>query len=457
MPIPKGTRDFGPSQTLKRKYILNTITQVFESYGFLPLETPAMENLETLTGKYGEEGDQLIFKILNNGDFLKDVDQKIIDNRELAKLSSAITGKALRYDLTVPFARFVSEHRHEITFPFRRYQIQNVWRADRPQRGRYREFLQCDADIIGTNSLVSEIELIKIFDTVFNRLNLQVVIKINNRKVLSGFAKAIQAEDKFTDLTIAIDKMDKVGLEGVEKELIQRGFEQNSIQAILQFLSLKELSYQEFKTQCEKYLEEEEFKLGIEELDAVFNTITSSGLSESSVLEFDPTLARGLNYYTGAIFEVKCNEGSLTSSICGGGRYDNLTGIFGLPGVSGVGISFGADRIYDILLELNKFPVSNDRSTRVLLVNFSGLGQSEFMENFQLLESLRKADIPSEIYPDSAKLKKQFEYADKKGIPFVAVMGGNEITEGVVNMKNMQTGEQEKVKLPQVIEWLKAR
>ncbi|MBX7181562.1 MAG: histidine--tRNA ligase [Bacteroidia bacterium] len=457
MPIPKGTRDFGPSQTLKRKYILNTITQVFESYGFLPLETPAMENLETLTGKYGEEGDQLIFKILNNGDFLKDVDQKIIDNRELAKLSSAITGKALRYDLTVPFARFVSEHRHEITFPFRRYQIQNVWRADRPQRGRYREFLQCDADIIGTNSLVSEIELIKIFDTVFNRLNLQVVIKINNRKVLSGFAKAIQAEDKFTDLTIAIDKMDKVGLEGVEKELIQRGFEQNSIQAILQFLSLKELSYQEFKTQCEKYLEEEEFKLGIEELDAVFNTITSSGLSESSVLEFDPTLARGLNYYTGAIFEVKCNEGSLTSSICGGGRYDNLTGIFGLPGVSGVGISFGADRIYDILLELNKFPESNDRSTRVLLVNFSGLGQSEFMENFQLLESLRKADIPSEIYPDSAKLKKQFEYADKKGIPFVAVMGGNEITEGVVNMKNMQTGEQEKVKLPQVIDWLKAR
>ena len=451
MPIPKGTRDFGPSQTLKRKYIIETITRVFEAYGFMPLETPSMENLETLTGKYGEEGDQLIFKILNNGNYLEKVDAEILALKDSSKLSKHITEKALRYDLTVPFARFVAEHRHEITFPFRRYQIQNVWRADRPQKGRYREFLQCDADIIGTNSLVSEIELVKIFDAVFSRLDLKVVVKINNRKVLSGLAKTLKIEDKFFDLTIAIDKMDKVGLEGVEKELMAREFQAETISAILSFLSLKDLDFETFTSHCAHYLNEEEFKAGIEELSAIFKAIKLSPLGEKTQLEFDPTLARGLNYYTGAIFEVKCNEGSLTSSICGGGRYDNLTGIFGLPGVSGVGISFGADRIFDILLELNKFPEQSSRSTQVLIVNFSGLGQEEFHHNFLLLETLRKAGIASEIYPEAAKMKKQFEYADKKAIPYVLVMGTNELAEKVVSLKDMRNGSQEKVKLTELI------
>jgi histidyl-tRNA synthetase len=456
MPIPKGTRDFGPSQTLKRKYILDSITQVFENYGFLPLETPAMENLETLTGKYGEEGDQLIFKILNNGNYLEKVETEVLASKNISKLTRQITEKALRYDLTVPFARFVAEHRHEITFPFRRYQIQNVWRADRPQKGRYREFLQCDADIIGSYSLVSEIELVKIFDAVFTRLDLNVVVKINNRKVLSGLAKALNIEEKFFDLTIAIDKMDKVGLEGVEKELIAREFQTETIAAILAFLSLKELDFETFTSKCADYLKEEEFKLGIEELSLVFQAIKESPLSAKTRLEFDPTLARGLNYYTGAIFEVKCNEGTLTSSICGGGRYDNLTGIFGLPGVSGVGISFGADRIYDILLELNKFPEQSGRSTQVLIVNFSGLGHMEFSRNFQLLETLRQAGIASEIYPETAKMKKQFEYADKKAIPFVLVMGTNEIAENVVSLKDMRSGTQEKVEIAQLVNRLNA-
>lgn len=456
MPIPKGTRDFGPSQTLKRKYILDSITQVFENYGFLPLETPAMENLETLTGKYGEEGDQLIFKILNNGNYLEKVDTDVLASKNIAKLTRQITEKALRYDLTVPFARFVAEHRHEITFPFRRYQIQNVWRADRPQKGRYREFLQCDADIIGSNSLVSEIELVKIFDAVFARLDLNVVVKINNRKVLSGLAKALKIEEKFFDLTIAIDKMDKVGLEGVEKELIAREFQTETISAILAFLSLKDLDFETFTAKCTAYLNEEEFKLGMEELSVIFQAIKDSPLGMKTKLEFDPTLARGLNYYTGAIFEVKCNEGTLTSSICGGGRYDNLTGIFGLPGVSGVGISFGADRIYDILLELNKFPEQSGRSTQVLIVNFSGLGHMEFSRNFHLLETLRQAGIASEIYPEAAKLKKQFEYADKKAIPYVLVMGTNEIVEGVVSLKDMRSGTQEKVEIAQLVNKLNA-
>ncbi len=451
MPIPKGTRDFGPTETLRRQYILDTITSVFKAFAFLPIETPAMENLETLTGKYGEEGDQLIFKILNNGDYLKEVKDEALNNRDLSAITRKITEKALRYDLTVPFARFVAEHRHEITFPFRRYQIQNVWRADRPQKGRYREFTQCDADIIGTNSLVSEIELIQIFDQVFSKLGLKVVIKINNRKILTGLAESIGRLDKFNDLTIAIDKLDKVGLDGVTKELNTRGFSETEIVAVSKFLSNKDAGLETLLLENPELLNSADFNLGKAELDTIFKAFNPQSLSGFTALEFDPTLARGLNYYTGAIFEVKANEGSLTSSICGGGRYDNLTGIFGLQGVSGVGISFGADRIYDVLQELNKFPNTSNQSTQALIINFAGLGTPEFADNFKLLSSLREAGIPAEIYPDASKLRKQFEYADKKQIPFVVIMGADEIAEGKVTLKNMKTSEQEKLDIQSLI------
>lgn len=433
--IPKGTRDFSPLEMARREYIFSVIRDVFKLYGFQPLETPSMENLSTLTGKYGEEGDQLIFKILNSGNFLEGVDQSFFT--EPKKLAPKIAEKALRYDLTVPFARYVVMNQHAITFPFRRYQIQPVWRADRPQKGRYREFYQCDADVIGSTSLLNEVELTRIFDNVFSQLNLPAVIKINNRKVLAAIAEVIGMKDNFIGFTVAIDKLDKIGTDGVLKELSEKGFDEESLKKITPLLS--------FKGETEEKLSMLERVIGSTEagrkgIDEIKFILERTGTLKSAELELDITLARGLNYYTGTIFEVKANAGTLTSSICGGGRYDDLTGIFGLPGISGVGISFGADRIYDVLLELGLFPEDLASSTKVLFVNF---GPKEEAYCFDLVTRLREAGVPSEIYPETgAKMKKQMSYADSKNIPYVALVGSNEIAENKITLKNMKSGEQ---------------
>ena len=424
--IPKGTRDFGPVEMLRRKYIFSTIEKVFQKYGYLPLETPAMENLETLTGKYGEEGDRLIFKVLKRGAELE---------RALEDRSKGFADGALRYDLTVPFARYVVQNQNELAFPFKRYQIQPVWRADRPQKGRYREFYQCDADVIGSTSLLSEVELVQLFDDVFTQLGLKVVVKINDRKVLSGIAEVCGQPEKVVDIVTAIDKLDKIGREKVEDEMRAKGVSDDAIKGIAPLFELKG-TWSAQRPVLEKWLASSSLaQQGLKDLSFTFDAV---GSLKSAVLEFDPTLARGLDYYTGAIFEVKAAEGTLQSSICGGGRYDDLTGVFGLKGMSGVGISFGADRIYDVLLETNKFPAELGGSTKLLFANFGG---KEALHCLQLLRAVREAGIAAELYPDQVKLPKQFTYAEKKGIPYVAIVGETEMKEGLVTLKKMGANE----------------
>jgi histidyl-tRNA synthetase len=446
--IPKGTRDFSPQEMVRRNYIFDTIKKVFQRYGYLPIETPAMENLSTLMGKYGEEGDKLIFKILNSGDFKEGVDVSL----DAKQLVNKISEKALKYDLTVPFARYVVQHQHEITFPFKRYQIQPVWRADRPQKGRYREFYQCDADVIGSNSLVNEVELTQMIDDVFTTLKVPVLIKINNRKILSGIAEVIGEKEKIVTITVAIDKLDKIGADAVNKELTENGVSEKAIEKLQPLIEFKGTTLE--KTNFLKTLlaTSKIGMKGIEEVEYIFKTVDMLQLN-SATTELDITLARGLNYYTGAIFEVKANVGTLTSSICGGGRYDDLTGIFGLPNMSGVGISFGADRIYDVLNELNLYPESVSSSTQLLFVTF---GEKEHEFCLPILARARKAGINSEVYPDaSAKMKKQMSYADDKKIPFVVIIGGDEMQSGQLTLKNMESGEQEKLSIENIINKLK--
>lgn len=446
--IPKGTRDFSPQEMVRRNYIFDTIKKVFQRYGYLPIETPAMENLSTLMGKYGEEGDKLIFKILNSGDFKEGVDVSL-DSKQLV---NKISEKALKYDLTVPFARYVVQHQHEITFPFKRYQIQPVWRADRPQKGRYREFYQCDADVIGSNSLINEVELTQMIDDVFTTLKVPVLIKINNRKILSGIAEVIGEKEKIVTITVAIDKLDKIGADGVNKELIENGVSEKAIEKLQPLIQFKGTTLEKVNFLKTLLASSVIGMKGIEEVEYIFKTVDKLKLN-SATTELDITLARGLNYYTGAIFEVKANVGTLTSSICGGGRYDDLTGIFGLPNMSGVGISFGADRIYDVLNELNLYPESVSSSTQLLFVTF-GENEQEFC--LPLLADARKAGINAEVYPDaSAKMKKQMSYADDKKIPFVVIVGGDEMQSGQLTLKNMESGEQEKLSIENIINKLK--
>ncbi len=447
--IPKGTRDFTPLVTARRNYIFDTIRSVFRIYGFQPIETPAMENLSTLMGKYGEEGDKLLFKVLNSGDFLKEVERNTLGDIETNKLATKISEKGLRYDLTVPFARFVVMYRNEITFPFRRYQIQPVWRADKPQKGRYREFYQCDADMIGSDSLVNEAELLLMTQEVFNRLGLSITIKLNNRKILAGIAAHIGHPDKLTDITTAIDKLDKIGRENVEKELNGRGLDVAAIAALSPVFDLQGSNHEKISGLKQLLCESEIGLKGIEELENVLNLAEQAGLN--CPVEFDLTLARGLNYYTGAIIEVKSNEAAI-GSISGGGRYDNLTGIFGLDGVSGVGISFGADRIYDVLEQTERFPESLGSLTTVLLTNF---GDKEQSFAFSLLQKLRNAGISAELYPDQSKLKKQMTYANANRIPFVVLIGEDELLSGMLTLKDMTAGTQEKVTSQGLVERLK--
>ncbi|TND09303.1 MAG: histidyl-tRNA synthetase [Bacteroidetes bacterium] len=463
--IPKGTRDFSPQEMVRRNYIFDTIRSVYKKYGYLPIETPAMENTETLMGKYGEEGDRLIFRILNSANYLSDFknDEEIIaaKNAGFGAFTNKISEKALRYDLTVPFARYVVMNQNEITFPFKRYQIQPVWRADRPQKGRYREFYQCDADVIGSNSLLNEVELVQIIDEVFAVLKVSVEIKINNRKILAGIAEYVNEKDRFMDIVIAIDKYEKIG-DKIYSELKEKGFSDEVVSKLQKFMSLavevQEL-YKEGKGKSALIKLMDVFesvpigKKGVEEIYQIFSYLSQIYIDkdpkEIPNLILDMSLARGLNYYTGAIFEVKALAGSLKSSICGGGRYDDLTGIFGLPNLSGVGISFGADRIYDVLNELNLYPEEVSASTKLLFVTFSEADQEYCLS---ILQQVRKAGIAAELYPDAVKMQKQMKYADAKGIPFVAIVGENERKENVVMLKNMKTGEQEKVAITGLIE-----
>ena len=434
--IPKGTRDFSPVEMAKRNYIFDTIREVYALYGFQQIETPAMENLSTLMGKYGEEGDKLLFKIQNSGDYFKGLTDEELLSRNAAKLASKFCEKGLRYDLTVPFARYVVMHREELALPFKRYQIQPVWRADRPQKGRYREFYQCDADVVGSDSLLNEVELMQIVDTVFTRFGIRVCIKINNRKILSGIAEIIGEADKIVDITVAIDKLDKIGLENVNAELASKGISQEAIDKLQPIILLSGTNAEKLMTLKEVLAASEIGLKGVEESEFILNTLQTLGLKNE--VELDLTLARGLNYYTGAIFEVKALDVQI-GSITGGGRYDNLTGIFGMPGISGVGISFGADRIFDVLNQLDLYPKEAVTGTRVLFVNF---GDAEMAYSLPLLARLRAAGISAEIYPDNAKMKKQMAYANAKAVPFVAIVGENEMAEGKVMLKNMITGEQ---------------
>ena len=445
--IPKGTRDFSPVEMERRNYIFNTIKEVFYRYGFKQIETPSMENLSTLLGKYGEEGDKLLFKVLNSGDFLKDISDDEFAEKNLNKLSTKICEKGLRYDLTVPFARFVVQHREEITLPFRRFQIQPVWRADRPQKGRYREFYQCDADIVGSNSLINEVELIEILDEVFEKLKISVAIKINNRKILAGIAELIGQADKITDITVAIDKLDKIGLENVNNELLAKEISQKSIE-LLQPILLLQGTNSEKLTKLKDILKNSEIGLkGVEEIEKVFGYCDERLLSN---LELDLTLARGLNYYTGAILEVKSLDVQI-GSVSGGGRYDNLTGVFGLQGISGVGVSFGADRIYDVLDALNLFPNQSLSGTKLLFATFDENG---FNYALTILRQVRKNGISAEIYPETAKIKKQMQYANDNNIPFVAIIGDEEVKNQSVTLKNMTTGEQKLIKKEEICSFL---
>jgi histidyl-tRNA synthetase len=447
--IPKGTRDFSTEEMLKREYIFETIKQVFRLYGYQPIETPAMENLSTLTGKYGEEGDKLLFRILNSGDFLASVSDEDLQKHEVSRISSRICEKGLRYDLTVPFARYVVQHRDEIIFPFKRYQIQPVWRADRPQKGRYREFFQCDVDVIGSDSILNEYELIKIVDQIFQNLNLAVVVKVNNRKVLAGIAGFIGEEERITDITVAIDKLDKIGIEAVNTELSGKGLSEKAIEALQPVLQLNGDTYTKLDKLSKLLSQSETAMNGITELRKLFSYIESTPLK--CTVELDLTLARGLNYYTGAIIEVKSKDVSI-GSICGGGRYDNLTGVFGMEGVSGVGISFGADRIYDVLNQLNLFENVKVSSTEVLIVNF---GAAETQYALKIIDYLRKMNVRSELYPDAVKLKKQMSYADAKKIPFIIIAGEDEITNNSITIKNMSSGEQKKISLDELSQFVK--
>lgn len=443
--IPKGTRDFTPEETAKRNYIFDTIKEVYRLYGFHQIETPAMENLSTLMGKYGEEGDKLLFKILNSGHFLGDMSVEDVHEGNSAKTANKISEKGLRYDLTVPFARYVVMHRNDIIFPFKRYQIQPVWRADRPQKGRYREFFQCDADIVGSDSLLNEVELIQIIDRVFSQFGIRVSVKLNNRKILSGIAEIIGEADKITDITVAIDKLDKIGTEKVNEELASKGISQKAIEKLQPILLLSGTTREKLAKLKEVLASSTIGLKGVEELEYIFDK--ADLLSLENELTLDLTLARGLNYYTGAIIEVKALDVEI-GSITGGGRYDNLTGIFGLPGVSGVGISFGADRIYDVLNQLNLFPKDFVHTTDLLFVNF---GETEAAYLLPLMQQLRSGGIRCELYPDAAKMKKQMSYADSNHIPSVAIVGENEIKEGKITLKNMETGEQKAVTLQEII------
>jgi histidyl-tRNA synthetase len=443
--IPKGTRDFSPAEMVKRNYIFDTIKEVFRLYGFQPIETPAMENLSTLMGKYGEEGDKLLFKILNSGDFISNVSDELLTEKNSNKLTSKISEKGLRYDLTVPTARFVVQYQNEITFPFKRYQIQPVWRADRPQKGRYREFYQCDVDVIGSNSLLNEVELVQIINDVFTRLKIATVVKINNRKILSGIAEVIGENSRITDITVAIDKLDKIGLEKVNAELAEKGVSSEAIEKLQPILALKG-STSEKIAQLEQILLNSEIGLkGIAEIKKLFGYLDNLQLNTG--VELDLTLARGLNYYTGAIFEVKAHDFEI-GSICGGGRYDDLTGIFGLPNVSGVGVSFGAERIYDVLLQANLFPQHSSETTKVMFVNF---GEKEETYCLPVLGDLRKRGVNAEIFPDLAKMQKQMTYANKKDIPFVVLAGESEMLAQKFTLKNMETGEQKSVSAEELI------
>ena len=447
--IPKGTRDFGPEEMIKRTYIFDTIKSVFCTCGFQPLETPAMENLSTLLGKYGDEGDKLLFKILNSGDFLSGIPSEETGQGNSNALSTKICEKGLRYDLTVPFARYVVQHQNEISFPFKRYQIQPVWRADRPQKGRYREFYQCDVDVIGSRSLINEVELIEIVEKVFAKLGIAVTLKMNNRKILYGIAETIGHADKMMDITIAIDKLEKIGIEAVNAQLRENGISEAAVQALQPILSLSGSNRDKLK-QLRGVIGASETGLkGIEEMETIFDY--SEALGTSLEIELDLSLARGLNYYTGAIFEVKSKDFAI-GSICGGGRYDDLTGIFGMPNMSGVGISFGADRIYDVMTGLDLFPPEASGTTKVLLLNFGG---EEERAALKLTKSLREADIACEIYPENAKMKKQMEYANRRGVPYVAILGSDELAAGTVTVKNMGSGEQQSIAQAELINLLK--
>ena len=454
--IPKGTRDFSPLEMSRRNYIFDTIKAVFSLYGFQQIETPAMENLSTLMGKYGEEGDKLLFKILNSGDWKSAISHDALDNSTLGSLTTKVSEKGLRYDLTVPFARFVVQHREEIQFPFKRYQIQPVWRADRPQKGRYREFYQCDVDVVGTNSLLSEVELIQIVEEVYRRLGIRVSLHINNRKILAGIAEVIGQPERIIDITVAIDKLDKIGIDNVNKELLDKGLPQEAVEALQPILNLSGTNTEKLD-QLEQVLASSEMGLkGIEELRTIF-ALYAASTQDGNLATYEPSglqveldlcLARGLNYYTGAIFEVKALDVQI-GSITGGGRYDNLTGIFGMPGVSGVGISFGADRIYDVLAELNLYPENLQSTTQLLFATF---GEQELLYALSWAKTLREKGFSVEVYPEPTKMKKQMGYADSKKIPFVAIVGGDEMAAGKVMLKNMLSGEQQLVTLEELVQ-----
>lgn len=446
--IPKGTRDFTPVEMARRNYIFDAIRSIFKLHGYLPIETPAMENLSTLMGKYGEEGDKLLFKILNSGNYLSGVPDDVYSGKETGKILKHISEKGLRYDLTVPFARFVVQHNNEIAFPFKRYQIQPVWRADRPQKGRYREFYQCDVDVIGSNSLLYEVEMVTIAAEIFSKLGISITILMNNRKILTGIADILGESDRITDITVAIDKLDKIGQEGVNKELVEKGLSDATIAKLQPILGLEGNSFEKLDQLSMILASSEAGMKGIAEMRTIFGFIEE--LKPGAKVEIDLTLARGLNYYTGAIIEIKANDAQM-GSISGGGRYDDLTGNFGLKGMSGIGISFGADRIYDVMNELKLFPQNLEQATTVLLVNFGG---SEELVSLKMLKKLHQAGISAEIYPEPLKMKKQFSYADSKKIPYTIIIGANEAASGMYQLKNMLTGEQVQLSGDEIIQKL---
>ena len=447
--IPKGTRDFGPVEMAKRNYIFNTIREVYALYGFRQIETPAMENLSTLMGKYGEEGDKLLFKILNSGDFRSGISAEDYSSDSAARLAARFCEKGLRYDLTVPFARYVVQHRDELQMPFKRFQIQPVWRADRPQKGRYREFYQCDADVVGSDSLLNEVELMQIVDEVFTRFGIRVCIKINNRKILTGIAEIIGEADKIVDITVAIDKLDKIGLDKVNDELRAVGLSEEAVEKLQPIIALSGSNEEKLETMRHVLAESETGLKGVEEVAFVLETLKNSQLHNE--IELDLTLARGLNYYTGCIFEVKALDVQI-GSITGGGRYDNLTGIFGMPGISGVGISFGADRIYDVLGQLDLYPQETQSGVQLLFINF---GAAEAAHCLRLAAQARLAGIATEVYPDSVKMKKQMSYANAHNVPFVALVGETEMAEGRITLKNMTTGEQQSLTIEEAVKAIK--
>jgi len=448
--IPKGTRDFSPIEMERRNYIFNSITDIYKIFGYKQIETPAMENLSTLMGKYGEEGDKLLFKILNSGDFLSKVDNKDLFEIDSKKITTHISEKGLRYDLTVPFARYVVQHQNDITFPFKRFQIQAVWRADRPQRGRYREFFQCDSDVIGSKSLLNELELIQIMDKVFSKLKINVIIKINNRKILAGLAEAMGHADKVVDITIALDKVDKIGIDKVIEEIESKGINGNAINILKKVIMLSQNENSEKLLFLKEIIKDSpDGNKGIAEVEEIFELLEYVKINNK--LQIDFTLARGLNYYTGAIFEVIAKDVNM-GSVCGGGRYDDLTGIFGLNDMSGVGVSFGADRIYDVLTELDGFPKETSAGTKLMLVNF---GDVEAKKSLQIIDNLRLAGISAELYPETAKLKKQMIYANQNKIEYVLLAGQNEFEKGIFSLKNMESGEQKNLTIKEIIEFLK--